>query len=139
MAYAVANDLKGLIPEEWLQAATTDASASDAIADVLQSAEDEVNNFISRKYPLPLDLGNALANAVPTLRHMTRYIAAFIAYARRGMQDECPWTDTLKQVRADLGAIAKGDIALFPTLATLNTEAIAITAGNRVDSSRISF
>jgi hypothetical protein len=137
--YAVADDLKGLIPEEWLIAATSDAGTSDAIADVIQTAEDEVNNYVSRKYPLPLDLTTALANAVPTLRHITRYLAAAIAYGRRGMQTEFPWTDQLKRIRDDLQAIAKGDIALFPTLQTTNTDAVAITAPNRAHSSNMSF
>jgi hypothetical protein len=131
MAYAVATDLTGLIPDEWMAAATSDASASDAIASVLQTAEDEVNNYISRKYPLPLDLDHALANAVPTLRHITRYLAAAIAYGRRGMQEEFPWGDQLKRIRDDLEAIASGKLALFPTLQTVNDETVAVTEPNR--------
>lgn len=138
MSYATAADLNGLIPEEWVVAASSDASASDAIAAVLLAAEDEVNNWISRKYPLPLDLSVALANAVPTLRHVTRYIAAYLLYGRRGMQKEFPFIEELKMVREDLKAIARGEVALFPTAQTLNYETVAITTPNRVDGARIS-
>jgi phage gp36-like protein len=139
MSYAVAEDLIGLIPDEWITAATSDAGTRDAIAQVLQAAEDEVDSFLSRRYTLPLDLTATLAGAVPTLRHITRYLAAYIAYGRRGMQEEFPWKDAMKPIRDDLKAIAAGTMPLFPALQPANTDSVIITAPNRAHSHSLSF
>ena len=138
MSYIVASDLIGLIPEEWISEATTDATARDALTEVITSAEDTVNNKLATRYTLPLDLSNTVNGMVGKLRHYTRYMAAYIAYGRRGMQKECPWTDELAEIRKELNAIANGSILLFPTLKQTNDDAEAITVTNRAHSSRLS-
>jgi len=138
VSYIVASDLIGLIPDEWISEATTDSTARDALADVITTAEDLVNNKLATRYPLPLDLTNTTNGMVGKLRHFTRYMAAYIAYGRRGMQKECPWETELVEIRKELNAIAKGEILLFPTLKPTNDDAEAIVVSNRAHSSRLS-
>ena len=138
MSYIVASDLIGLIPDEWISEATTDDTARDALTEVITSAEDTVNNKLATRYTLPLDLSNTVNGMVGKLRHYTRYMAAYIAYGRRGMQKECPWADELAEIRKELNAIANGSILLFPTLKQTNDDAEAITVTNRAHSSRLS-
>lgn len=140
MSYAVATDLVGLIPEEWLTEATDDTGdgTRDTIADVLQAAHDAVDNKLATRYPLPLDLSNTTNGMVGKLRHFTRYMAAYIAYGRRGMQKECPWETELVEIRKELNAIAAGTLLLFPTLKQTNDDAEAITVTNRAHSNNLS-
>ncbi len=138
MSYIVASDLIGLIPDEWISEATTDDTARDALAEVITSAEDTVNNKLATRYTLPLDLSNTTNGMVGKLRHFTRYMAAYIAYGRRGMQKECPWEAELVEIRKELNAIANGSILLFPTLKQTNDDAEAITVTNRAHSTRLS-
>ena len=140
MSYAIATDLVGLIPSEWLTEATDDTGdgTRDTIADVLQAAHDEVDSKIATRYTLPLDLSNTTNGIVAKLRHITRYIASAIAYGRRGMHKEFPWVDQLKDIRKQLDAIENGSLQLFPTLKQTNDDAEAITVTNRAHSNNLS-
>lgn len=141
MSYCVADDLKGLIPDEWITQATDDSGdgTRDTIADVLQAAEDEIDAKLAGRYTLPLDLSNTINGIVAKLRHMARYLAAEIAYGRRGMMEAFPWKEQMKEVRKGLNAIENGTIALFHSLKPAEDDAVAITMTNRAHSNQLSF
>lgn len=141
MSYCVAADIEGLIPPEWLTEALDDAGTGErtALADVLQAADDEIDAKLAGRYALPLDLSNTINGIAAKLRHMARYLAAEIAYGRRGLHERFPWKEQMKQVRKALDAIEAGDLPLFPTLAPVADEAVAITVANPAHSAKLSF
>lgn len=138
--YCTQADLVGLIPQEWLTQAVDDDGdgTADTITDVLQAAQDEIDSKLATRYALPLDLSGTLAGMAAKLRHIMRYLAAAIAYGRRGMHDQFPWVDQIKDIRRDLSAIENGTLLLFPNLTPVEDDALIITTPNRADSRQLS-
>ncbi len=141
MAYIVEADLKGLIPGEWLTASADDDGdgIAEAMAEVITTAEDQVNSFIAQRYALPVQIASIESGPLAFLRHASRYLAAAVAYGRRGMQKEFPWIDEVKDIRKGLTAIASGETKLYATLDQANDEMVAITEPSRVWSKKIGF
>jgi hypothetical protein len=117
--YIEIEDLKSLIPEGWVVQALDDDGDGDADTDrfdqVREAAEDAVNGVLSTSLTVPVES----PASYPFLKHVTRYEAARICYARRGYDVDSGkgfphfmvWELAWKQ----LAKIGAGDLPLGPS------------------------
>jgi len=85
MAYIVQADLEGRVGAAKLLQLTTDSGATiDAavVAEIMGSAEGEVNGYLARRYAVPVDL-TAHADVQATLKGFCLDLAAYRAHLRR--------------------------------------------------------
>lgn len=116
MSYIVQSDLESLIPPEWISQALddNDDGAEDVglFTNIRDTAEDAVNGVLSLSYSVPI----ATPANFPFLKHVTRYEAARVCYARRGFKGEegFPHYDVWKRAWDQLSKIGAGDLPLGP-------------------------
>ncbi len=113
MSYITSEDLKGLIPPDWLAQALDDDD--DGIEDlnrwqsISDAAHDAVNGSLSTSYGVPI----AEPSLYPFLKHVTRYEAARVCYARRGFtKDGFPHQDMWEKAWSQLTKIGEGKLPL---------------------------
>jgi len=135
MAYIVKADLKGLIPEEFLNAALDDDGAAcadagtwDAVADAV---EDEINGRLAQTFAVPI-------SPVPeVLKAAARAIAAYVLYQRRAVADEAnPWSDQAKYWRDKLDSIGSGEEPLTYEAGRAKAPAVLIEEPARTHSAQ---
>jgi hypothetical protein len=117
--YIEIEDLNGLLPPGSVLQALDDDGDGEAdelrFSEVRQAAEDAVNGVLSTSLTVPV----ASPSNYPFLKHVTRYEAARICYARRGYDVDSGrgfphftvWESAWKQ----LAKIGAGDLPLGPS------------------------
>lgn len=116
MSYIVQDDLESLIPPEWITQALDDDDDGDEDAgrftSIRSAAEDAVNGVLSLSYSVPI----ATPESYPFLKHVTRYEAARVCYARRGFkgEDGFPHYKIWETAWKQLTKIGEGDFPLGP-------------------------
>jgi len=108
MAYILKSELKGLIPDEYLDGALDDDGSGlpDAgVWDGISTAVDtEINGRLKDKAAEMATAAGALLKAAATA------LAIYFAYKRRGVANDAnPWADDAKRWQDRLDAIGKGD------------------------------
>ena len=141
--YATTTELEDLIPAELLTEATDDNADGTAdtgrLTSLLTAAERVVNGTLARRYRVPIDVTSGQAGSpADFLKHCTLYLAAQLAYARRGMEKSFPFQVMVDGILKDLQAIANGLQPLFPETKQVNDHTIAITEPSKVYSSQAS-
>lgn len=138
--YATTTELEDLIPAELLTEATDDDADGTAdtgrLTSLLTAAERVVNGTLARRYRVPLDVTSG--GPADFLKHCTLYLAAQLAYARRGMEKSFPFQVMVDGILKDLQAIANGLQPLFPETKQVNDHTVAITEPSKVYSSQAS-
>lgn len=140
--YATTAELEDLIPAELLTEATDDDADGTAdtgrLTSLLTAAERVVNGTLARRYRVPIDVTSTAGSPSDFLKHCTLYLAAQLAYARRGMEKSFPFQVMVDGILKDLQAIANGLQPLFPETKQVNDHTVAITETSKVYSSQAS-
>lgn len=116
MSYIAQTDLESLIPAEYITQAIDDNDDGEEDAglfvNIRSAAEDAVNGVLSLSYSVPI----ATPENFPFLKHVTRYEAARVCYARRGYHGEegFPHYAIWKSAWDQLAKVGKGDLPLGP-------------------------
>lgn len=108
MAYILKTELKGLIPDEYLDGALDDDGSGipdPGVWDGISAAVDEeINGRLKDK------VAAMAASASSLLKAAARALALYFAYKRRGTSNDAnPWADDAKAWQERLDAIGKGD------------------------------
>jgi len=135
MSYVEFNDLKGVIPEDFLIQSLDDDGDGvvDSWTTVQRQACDAVDALLCGRYQTPF--------AEPTPKIVTTAALNFAAeacYQRRGrIEDQNPFSSAAGRYRAQLQKIAKGDLPLTPEVTPADAEApTVISAPSKATSRR---
>lgn len=131
--YVTQDQLKGLIPDEFLLQALDDDA--DGVADpgvwdsIVAAVSTEIDGMLAMKYPLPFP------EPIPAVvKAAALTLTLWSLYTRRGITDvKNPWDTQAKSVRARLVAIGKGIDPLTPTSIDAQ-QSVAITEDSRLHS-----
>jgi hypothetical protein len=107
MAYITQNELKGLIPDEYLSQAMDDESAGAATdgvwASISAAVDEEIDGRLAASYATPI------APAPKSLKAAAKSIALCLIYKRRGIaNDQNPWVTDAEYWRKKLDEIGQG-------------------------------
>ena len=113
MAYVAKSELKGKIPDQWIDGAMDDALTGKPIDieavwnQVSADIDEEINGRIGGRYSTPL-------SPVPdVIKAAAKVLACWGLWKRYGSGEaKNPWTDPVKDWRARLDRIGRGEEAL---------------------------
>jgi len=132
MAYVEKADLKGLIPDEYLDEALDDDQSglpdNGSWAGVAAAVADEIDGRLAARYATPV-------TPVPALiRAAAKVFALAILYRRRGSDDKTnPWAEQEKTWKDRLDKIGSGDEPLT------HDAAAAVPSGSVISESSKTF
>jgi phage gp36-like protein len=134
MAYIAQSDLKGLIPDEYLDEALDDASpsgADSALWDAVYAAvEDEIDGRLAASYSVPIP-----APIPDVLKAAAKVLACHLLYQRRGIAaEQNPWSKDADYWRKRLDAIGKGEAPLTYQIAKPAEQATLIEEESKTHS-----
>ena len=105
--YFAFDDLKGLVPDQWLTEAMDDAlvGTPDSFDAIRDTAEDTIDGMLDSQYAVPI----ANAEKFTLLKSVGRYLAAKICYNRRQYEDKAfPHLTVFTSLWSKLEAIGEG-------------------------------
>lgn len=132
MSYITQDDLKGLIPAEFLRQALDDDSDGEADSGIWEALESgveaEIDGKLGQKYAVPF------ASPIPSVvKAAAMALALWSLYQRRGMSGENnPWETQAKEVRAKLDRIGNGDEPLTPGTLGQETGGVVIAEDSKL-------
>lgn len=109
MAYIVQADLKGHVPDEWVESAMDDALDDDegdtGVWDAISTAVDEdIDGRLAPRY------GPAVSPVPASIKAAARAIASVMLWRRYGTADaKNPWAEAAKYWQDKLDAIGRGE------------------------------
>jgi phage gp36-like protein len=125
-------DLKGLIPEEFLVQALDDngdgAEDTGLLAAIVADAEREIHGYCRQRYVTPFS-----APVPDLIVDAAKILTAYRLYVRRGRGGEAnPLRDDASRIRRKLQAVAEGDEQLTADQVPQNSPAVVIEEESRI-------